>query len=248
MEKSVTDRSWKVKHTEASWEGKISDEGRGLLEFQRRLNELRAATGLSLGDFLDPANLEKLSSLTKQETEIRGDYSHLEGTRTVVLKPELFELLPQFHICFQPGENRVPAGLVDFLESVSETALFFESDPRMRGLAYFFGYVLLQVLKGYLDIGGRQIPPLPSNPSHEQCLHFAGKLLENIGKGMQGKGLLKGKTDFELIDTLKLIQKHETQKMTWKERRDALAFAGCHVSDADSLRVFAHRARRKGLL
>jgi hypothetical protein len=50
----------------------------------------------------------------------------------------------------------------------------------------------------------------------------------------------------ELTELIKILRKHQKARLTYRELYEALKYAGVHVADEETLRVFEWRARKRG--
>lgn len=147
-----------------------------------------------------------------------------------------------------PGTKTMSAPVATFI-NVAQTVTLALDDPQMRVFAGFaiglpaliFGNLYRDVSKMYFGDAG---------PKADDLMWTVGTTLEVAGKMLKtGKAPdIKGKVNVELLKLIKLLRKHEKIKLTYRELRDALAYAGVHVADEGALRTFVSRAKKKGWL
>ncbi len=100
-----------------------------------------------------------------------------------------------------------------------------------------------------LDTAQTHITELTGN----QMSWAVGATLEWLGKMLKaGKPIPiysdKGRAGVERLELIRTIRAHQKRKLTPKEMRQVLEYAGYHVSDAEALRLFEWRAKKKGQL
>lgn len=64
-------------------------------------------------------------------------------------------------------------------------------------------------------------------------------------KGKKDAELGKGRASATLLKIVKIVRQHETKKIMPREMKEILDYVGIHVSDAESVRLFEWRARKK---
>ena len=84
-------------------------------------------------------------------------------------------------------------------------------------------------------------------------LWTAGATLEWLGKMLKERKPIpinvgKGRANVELLELIRNIRTHQVKKLKPTELRQALEYAGYHVSDEEALRLFEWRAKKKGKL
>ncbi len=217
---------------------------------------------------LDPWALQFLEGYKKVAAE-RGSMSdhakwHEKMNEIAAKHPQLreigkVEVLPEFldrllqneelakHLSvfnFSPGTKTVSAPVARFV-SVAQAVTLALDDQQIRvftGLgigvvALIFGGIYSDISKMYFGDAG---------PEPDDLMWTVGKTLEVMGKMFTGKTTdMKGKVNVELSKLIKLLRKHEKVRLTYRELRDAIAYAGVHV-DENALRQFVSRAKKKG--
>jgi hypothetical protein len=224
-----------------SWRDKVDATGLNNVEGYRQIREV-------------------LASLTDSaETQRALDYIAIQfpavrRMETVDVKDKFLELIAAAGLAkdqsFTPGEKELPYNLARGIRRSQAVALMLEKHPQTRLLAGF-AVSLLSMFFGNVfdDVRKRQFGD--STLNFEQAMWAAGETLEFWGKSLKRGGpvdLPKGRVNVELIEMINVIRKHETQKLTFRELFDALQYAGIHVPDEESLRVFVFRAERRGHL
>jgi hypothetical protein len=58
----------------------------------------------------------------------------------------------------------------------------------------------------------------------------------------------KGRANVELLELIRQIRTHQVKKLKPSELKQALEYAGYHISDEEALRLFEWRAKKKGQL
>src|SRR6266404_4374223 len=85
----------------------------------------------------------------------------------------------------------------------------------------------------------------------DQGFWTAGATLEWFGKMLKERKPIpisvgKGRANVELLELIRQIRTHQVKKLKPTELREALEYAGYHVSDEEALRLFEWRAKKKG--
>lgn len=152
-----------------------------------------------------------------------------------------------------PHPVRLPPNGARIVRQFQELVLLFETEPKLRGFVYlaisFFGTFAVQKIQGIAEKSN--LPEFTDIVTSSQkgdlrpALEAAGKILEHIGKSLQGKPIPKGKIDREKTEVINLIRENEKQRLSWDEVRDALEFGGIYFKDAENLRIFAYRVSKR---
>jgi hypothetical protein len=150
---------------------------------------------------------------------------------------------------FKPGEHKLPentARIFENLEMIQE--LFNEAEFRkISPIIAAFGLMFVQDVYSGIAIhkfGTRDL-------SVDQMFWTAGATLEWFGRMLRERkppDLGKGRANVELLELIRTIRAHQAKKLTPTELRQALEYAGYHVSDEEALRLFEWRAKKKGQL
>lgn len=188
--------------------------------------------------------------------ELAAKYPQIRELRNVEVLPEflnrlfqnedLAKHLPAFNA--SPGTKTMDAPLAKSVDIALILALAL-GDTQLRVLGGFgidfvaliFGKVHSDISKMYFGDAG---------PSSDKLVWTFGKTLEVMGKAFRtGKAPdVKGKVNVELLNLIKVLRKHEKVRLTYRELREALAYAGVHVADEGALRTSIFRAKKKGWL
>lgn len=89
--------------------------------------------------------------------------------------------------------------------------------------------------------------------SVDQGFWTAGATLEWFGKMLKERKptpirVGKGRANVELLELIRTIRTHQVKKLKPSELKQALEYAGYHVSDEEALRLFEWRAKTRGQL
>jgi hypothetical protein len=223
------------------WREKLDPEGVSCLEGFRKTAEVRATVK-------DSSQWRaKLDAIRAQHPELRVlakvDVVP-EFLKLVLANEDLANLVSSFEQT--PGTKVMPRPAARFVEVTQLVTLALE-DPQMRVAAGFIsgfaalilGNIYRDVSRGYFGDAGPQKP--------EDWMWTLGTVLEILGQGLKGKSpRLKGKINLELIELIKIIRTHQKERLTYRELRAALEYAGVHPPDEEALRLFEWRAHKKG--
>jgi hypothetical protein len=148
-----------------------------------------------------------------------------------------------------PGKQELPPNIVRYLEYLqTATALLEDAELRKTLLS---GIALACLLLGNIYRGARRFHFGDAELDDKQTMWAIGETLCQLGKGLQGDGVPdpgKGHLNLELIEAIKKVRMHQKKRLTGREMLGALKYAGIHVSNEETLRVFEWRSRKKGLL
>jgi hypothetical protein len=225
------------------WRNKLDPWALQFLEGYRKASAERRSIG-------DPAKWHK-----KME-EIAAKHPQIRELGKVEVLPEFLDRLLQNeelakHLSVfnpSPGTKTLSAPVATFI-NVAQTVTLALDDPEMRVFAGFgIGFVALIFGSIYSDISKMYFGD--AGPKPDDLMWTVGKTLEGMGKALRtGKAPdMKGKVNVKLLQLIKVLRKHEKVRLTYRELREAIAYAGVHVEDEDALRQFIFRAKKKGWL
>jgi len=228
----------------SDWRNKLDDWALQMLEGYRKSSDSRH-------NLTDPSKWHaKLEEIAKEHPQIRvlGQVEVLpEFLDHLLRNEELAKLISEFNP--SPGTKTMAGPAARFIDVMQFVTLALD-DPQMRIAAGFAaGFAALIFGNIYEDISRRYFGDAgPKNP--QDWAWTVGTTLEVLGTTLKsGKPPnLKGKVNVELLQLIRILRQHEKVRLTYRELRDALAYAGVHVADEDALRIFEWRARKKGWL
>jgi hypothetical protein len=175
--------------------------------------------------------------------------------RPVVITSELLEQLKAVGIPMgenlQPGEHKLPKNMARLFENF-QMVQELTSEPEFRKafpVVAAFGLMFVQDI--YSKIALHQFGTNELNA--KQMFWAAGATLEWFGKMLKEQKAVpittgKGRANVELLELIRHIRTHQVKKLTPKELKQALGYAGYHVSAEEALRLFEWRAKKKGQL
>jgi len=174
--------------------------------------------------------------------------------RSVVITAELLEQLKAIGMPMGdalPGEHKLPENLARLVENFQ---MFQEliSEPELRkAFPVVAAFWLVFVQDAYSEIALHKFGTKKLNL--DQMIWTAGATLEWLGKMLKERKLVpisggKGRANVELLELIRNIRTHQIKKLKPTELRQALEYAGYHVSDEEALRLFEWRAKKKGQL
>ena len=202
------------------------------------------------GSMGDPAKWhEKMEEIAAKHPQIRelGKVEVLpEFVDRLLQNEELAKHLSVFNP--SPGTKTMNAPVARFV-NIAQIVTLALDDPQMRVLAGF-GVGFIGLMFGSFYSGISKMYFGDAGPNSDELMWTVGKTLEVMGKTFRtGKAPdMKGKVNVELLDLIKKLRKHEKVRLTYRELREAIAYAGVHVEDEDALRQFIFRAKKKGWL
>jgi hypothetical protein len=224
------------------WRNKLDPWALEFLEGYRKASAERGSMG-------DPAKWhEKMEEIAAKHPQIR------ELGKVEVL-PEFVDRLLQNeelakHLSFfnpSPGTKTMDAPVARFV-NIAQIVTLALDDPQMRVFAGFgVGFIGLMFGSFYSDISKMYFGD--AGPKSDELMWTVGKTLEVMGKTFRtGKAPdMKGKVNVELLKLIKVLRKHEKVKLTYRELKEAIAYAGVHIEE-EALRQFIFRAKKKGWL
>lgn len=225
------------------WADKIDKEG---LDY---LSGLRLAKQVA-NKVDDPDKARKI--ITKALPKLFPGFA--QG-RTTVITAELLEKVKQTGMPpfkgLQPGEHKLPENTARLFENFEMIDNLINEPEFMKTLPMVgaFGLTFLQDVYSRIGLhkyGTRDL-------TVDQGFWTAGATLEWLGKMLQERKAVplysdKGRANVELLELIRTIRGHQTKKLTPREMRQALEYAGYYVSDEEALRLFEWRAKKKGQL
>ena len=200
-------------------------------------------------EFQDPEQVEGF--ITKVLPKLFPGFA--QG-RSVVITAELLEQLKAIGMPMGealPGEHKLPENLARLVENFQ---MFQEliSDPELRkALPVVAAFALMVAQDAYSEIALHKFGTRELNV--DQGFWTAGATLEWFGKMLKERKPIpisvgKGRANVELLELIRQIRTHQVKKLKPTELREALEYAGYHVSDEEALRLFEWRAKKKGQL
>jgi hypothetical protein len=160
----------------------------------------------------------------------------------------MMDEVPELKGVVAVGELECPAGWAEILETTEKLALFLDLPPDLKIGGYFWlaiYYVALKDIFGTLRRRQYGAEPL----DRTKVLTLAGQVFEMLAQVCRGRPTQsKGRYNAELIRLVKMIQEHQTEKMSPGEIREALAAAGVSVPEGDTWRIWLWRAGKAGLI
>jgi hypothetical protein len=160
----------------------------------------------------------------------------------------MMDEVPELKGVVAVGELECPAGWAEILETTEKLALFLDLPPDLKIGGYFWlaiYYVALKDIFGTLRRRQYGAEPL----DRTRFFTLAGQFFEMLGQACRGRPTQnKGRYNLELIGLVKMIQEHQTEKMSPGKIREALAAAGVSVPEGDTWKIRLWRARKAGLI
>jgi len=225
-----------------TWATKIDKEG---LQFLTGVRYARRAVKLGKDD---PNEVRKF--VTEVLPQICPGFA--QG-RKIVITNEMLERLKEAGMSMseklKPGEHKLPENTARLFENI-QMMQGISNDPQFPKafpLVAAFGLMIAQEV--YSGIALHQFGTTDLNG--DQMIWTTGATLESFGRMLKERKPLdlgKGRVNVELLGLIRTIREHQTKKLRPKELRQALEYAGYHVSNEESLRLFEWRAKEKGQL
>jgi hypothetical protein len=228
----------------SEWRAKLDDWALAYLEGYRKISAARGTGGDN-------------ESCRMKVKEIVAQHPQLREFGKVEVLPEFLELLLQNQgladllAAFQPkaGNKSMSPPTAQFIDIMQTVTLALE-DPQIR-IGAGAGIALMWVVTSNMYRAISKMRYGDAGPQKsDEMIWILGTGLEFVGKALKsGKPPhLKGKVNVEQVELIRVLREHERAHLTYPELRDALEYAGMHVSDADALRLFEWRAKKRGWL
>jgi hypothetical protein len=227
---------------DGDWREKIDASGLDILEGFRKALEVRHK-------FSDP------SALHKKLEEIATEHPEIRVLGQVTVLPEFLDLLLKneetakilSNLQSTPGSKTMSEPAAQFVDVMQSVSLGLE-DPELRlGVGVASGLAAVVLGGIYRNISRSHFGDAGPTKKGEAAWTL-GMTLEALAKILKGEKPpeKKRKVNVELIELTKVVRKHAKSPLTYRELRDALEYAGVHVSDEEALRLLVWRARKKG--
>lgn len=250
-DRSVTSRSQEMKRPATPRRQKVDEYCRSYLEVYPEICRVLAELPESIDLPSLAQSLGSMEEVSKRLKEISRQHPELHATKSVRLEPEFVQMMeevPWLKGIFAAGEQEYPAGIARILGTVQQLALFSRLTPEMKMATYF---VLASYYANLEDLFGtmrrRQFGAEPLDAP--KLLTLAGQFFDMLSQACRGRAAPnKGRHNLELISLVKMILEHQTEKMSPREIREALATAGVSVPEGETWRLWLWRARKSGLI
>jgi hypothetical protein len=149
----------------------------------------------------------------------------------------------------KPGEHKLPENAARLFENI-QMMQEISNDPEFpKAFSILTAFGLMIAQEVYSGIALQRFGTRDLNG--DQMIWTAGATLESFGRMLRERKPLdlgKGRVNVELLGLIRTIREHQTKKLRPKELKQALAYAGYHISDEESLRIFEWRSKEKGQL
>jgi hypothetical protein len=175
--------------------------------------------------------------------------------RSFTVAPELLEQLRAVGMpmgeTLTPGEHQLPENTARLFENLQIIQEILREPQFLKVFPFVTAFGLMFVQDIYSEIGLHKFGTRELNL--DQGIWTAGATLEWFGKMLKERKPVpliegKGRANVELLELIRTIRKHQVKKLKPKELRQALEYAGYHVSDEEALRLFEWRAKKRGQL
>jgi hypothetical protein len=221
--------------------------------------EKLSAKGL---EYLDDYRRQKLEAQADQretgsinflkEFEIRlAASSRSTGSRKTLddFKEQSPEAVAMAETCLRELRSRFLS--LSMPELWNQISRLLETGGQQGRKAIAFGLAVVGhgILDAYRDARRRHFGDIEIND--RESLWVLGTALETVGNTLRTGDLTpttKGRANIELVDMIRIIRKHEKNKLTYRDLKAALEYVLIPVADEESLRVFVHRYKKRGLL
>jgi hypothetical protein len=239
-----------MKRPATPWQEKVDQYCRSYIEVYPEICRLLA----QLPESIDLSSIQSLRStkeVYKQLREFSEHHPELSKTKSIRLKPEFVQMMeevPAFKGMVAVGEQEYPAEFAKILGPMQELALFPGLPHELKMGGY---YLLASYYAALKDLFGkmRRMQYGAEPLDRTKVLTLAGQVFEMFGQACRGRPTQsKGRYNAELIRLVKMIQEHQTEKMSSEEIREALAAAGVSVPEGDTWRIWLWRAGKAGLI
>jgi hypothetical protein len=239
-----------MKRPARPWQVKVDEYCRSYLEVYPEICRLLA----QLPESIDLSSIQSMRStkeVFKQLREFSEQHPELRKTKSIHLKPEFVQMMeevPALKGMVAVGEQEYPPEFAKILGPMQQLALFPGLTPEMKMAAYFLLACFYSATKDLFSALRRMqygAEPL----DRTKVFTLAGQFFEMLGQACRGRPTRnKGRYDLELIRLVKMIQEHQTEKLSPGEIREALAAAGVSVPEGEAWRIRLWRARKARLI
>jgi hypothetical protein len=226
------------------WRQKLNEDGIAFLEGYRQIRLLLRQQGTT------PIVSQVIDAII-------ANYPSVAKTHTVEVTSELLDYVASIPeaaplvVGVRPGKKRLAYNAGRFVEIFQALVLGLEREPATR-----FAVASIAAMLGTLAWGGFENEKSQrfgnAALTGEQMTEVVGAVLERAGRAIRRHGKAakqdapKGRVNVELIELIQRIRRSQRQKLTTNELLQALEYAGIHMPDVESLRVFEWRARKRG--
>jgi hypothetical protein len=212
------------------WQDKLSAAGLQYLEAQRRA-KLKGVSAQRKPGTRNPFE-ELISRLyaSWSNSEYKKLLKELEAKDPAAaheLESEMRDFRSPVEV---PSFGVVLGTIFEMLETVGTQGRF--------AIAFQLTAVTKLVWERFLDVRKRHFGN--AELSNSEVFWVLGTTMETIGRSFRTGDeapLKKGRANVELLDTLRVIRKHEIQRLSYRELTDALQYALIHVPDEEWLRL-----------
>jgi|GEM_PF-4656059 len=182
-------------------------------------------------------------------------YPEIQKLETVEVKPEFINLLRSSELTkksgideyFKTGAFTLPYNMARIIRRMQMFTLALEEKDVQ--IATAIGGTVISLVVGNIFESVRKQNFGDSDLTPEQFMWLTGRTLEILGRSIKTNKkdvAMKGKANAELLELIKTIREHQIEKLNRKELIEALAVAGMHVPNEESLRLYEWRAKKAG--
>jgi len=225
------------------WQDKLTPAGLQCLEeYRLRQKAIAAAPKTKPVNVVDMV-VSKLEAASSPQAETDGRISEMTSVDPSVAKFAM-EVETQLREAFLKD---VPA-VIDIAKFIS--GILEEGGPQAReGISFVLAVAIHSCWGAFLDVRKRHFGN--AKLTQPQSLWVFGTALSNVGSLLRTGDptpTTKGRANPELIDLIREIRKHEQKRLSYRELKEAINYAGLHCPDEESLRLFVYRAQKRGWL
>ena len=241
----VSSRSAQVKRKshKSDWRDKLDDAGLRYLEGRRSRQKAIAKVRKEPVVNVVEEIVSKMEAISSRQTDYQKKFSELKAADPSVARAasEVESQIREIFLMDVPPVVEIWNFISDLLEQMGPGG--------RKGVAFLLAITTHVSWSVFQDVRRRHFGD--AKLTTRESLWVFGTALANVGKVYRTGDpapITKGRASPELTDVVKAIRKHEKRRLSYRELKDAIEYTGIHCSDENSLRLFVHRARKRGWL
>jgi hypothetical protein len=229
----------------ASWRNKLDEQG------LRILDEYRQVKLKALGDQKKRGSKDWIDELIETVGKQQSKSAQTEKLPDLKLETDSTLTDEQIRVAIREAissiETPSPADLWGPISSIFE-----QLGPKgRRSISLLFAMLSSFLMSEFQGVRKRHFGD--DALTERQLFWVLGMTLETIGKQFRTgdpSPPMKGRVNVELVEFIKLIKKHQKPEMnlSYRELKTALEHVLIHTPNEEALRLFVHRAQKRGWL
>jgi hypothetical protein len=233
-----------MKRKSKPWQEKVDEFCRKYLEVHREARRL-------MSQVKTPDDLFSYAHSPNPAGEIFQQHPELREMKTITLAPEfvqMVEVVPWLKELAQAGEHEYPARMANILDMMQTLVLFPSLAPEVKLNGYFMRSLLIVMVKDFL--GSMRRMQYGAEPLDDaKIATLAAQFFETLAQFCRGRiPQAKGRYNLELVGLVKMIEEHQTEKLSAEDLRQTVMAAGVTVPEGETWRIWLWRAGKDGLI